>query len=164
MSTPEVPTPELFAMGTSTYARRDGELLILKRALGAMSGSWYLPGGGLEPGETLEACAVRELYEESGLEPTGPLSLIGLVRMNLYGHEMFVVSYACDCDSGDVKLSNEHSDFRWIAPQRFRDDFFSDEQVARVVERSARVGTLTRGLQKDLDDYLGWLDREKRLR
>ncbi len=36
--------PPLFAMGTAVYARRAGEILILKRAGGAMSGSWYLPG------------------------------------------------------------------------------------------------------------------------
>ena len=32
--------PALFAMGTAVYARRGREILILKRAGGAMSGSW----------------------------------------------------------------------------------------------------------------------------
>lgn len=34
---------------------------------------WFPPGGGLEPGETHEAAAVRELWEETGIvAPLGP--------------------------------------------------------------------------------------------
>lgn len=38
---------------------------------------WELPGGMLEPGESLRQAAVRELFEESGQEPAGPLEFVG---------------------------------------------------------------------------------------
>ncbi|MBW2279484.1 MAG: NUDIX domain-containing protein [Deltaproteobacteria bacterium] len=160
MSQPEL-VPPLFAMGTSVYAQRDGEILILRRAVGAMSGSWYLPGGALDPGETLEQCAARELREESGLEPAGPLALIGIVPMHVYDHETLIVGYACDVKAGEVKLSHEHSDSRWIRPRQFRDEFFAEENVRAIETRNERVGSIVRGIQQDLDRYLAWLEREQ---
>jgi mutator protein MutT len=153
--------PPLFAMGTSVYARRGDDILILKRAVGAMSGSWYLPGGALDPGETLEQCAARELREEAGLRPAGPLALIGIVPMHIYDHSSLIVGYACDVEPGEVKLSHEHSDARWIRPEAFREQFFAEANVRAIEQRNERVGSIVRGIQQDLDRYLAWLERER---
>lgn len=39
---------------------------------------WYFPGGGVEPGETMEQSLGRELMEEGGIALQGPAPLFGM--------------------------------------------------------------------------------------
>jgi 8-oxo-dGTP diphosphatase len=43
-------------------------LIDRRRSGGVMGGLWEFPGGKLEPGETVEECIKREIYEELGIE------------------------------------------------------------------------------------------------
>ncbi|KAK6850002.1 NUDIX hydrolase domain-like protein [Apiospora arundinis] len=64
--TQEAPHPRV---GVAAIVRNEKGEVILGRRLGSHgSGSWALPGGHLEYGETYFACAERETLEETGLE------------------------------------------------------------------------------------------------
>src|ERR1700704_933336 len=69
-----------FARGMTLGVRalvvdQTGRIFLVKHSY--VSG-WHLPGGGVEPGETLLDALVRELREEGNLEPTAPPTLHGI--------------------------------------------------------------------------------------
>jgi 8-oxo-dGTP diphosphatase len=151
--------PLLYGLGTSVYAERDGKILVLKRAGGAATGAWYTPGGVLDPGETPAVCARRELFEETGLEPTGPLHLVGLIPMHVYGADSFLVAYACECKSGEVQLSHEHSAYRWIDAREYRERYFSDAGIETLRAREPAIAKLSESVRDGIDEYLAWRSR-----
>jgi 8-oxo-dGTP pyrophosphatase MutT (NUDIX family) len=79
---------------------QDGRIFLVKHSY--VTG-WHLPGGGVEPGETLIDALIRELREEANIEPTVRPILHGVFlneRLSIRDHvAVFVVK-----------------DFRQIAP------------------------------------------------
>jgi 8-oxo-dGTP diphosphatase len=56
-----------FGIRVGAVVARDGALLLVRHQKPARDPYWVLPGGRLEPGETIPECAVREVLEETGL-------------------------------------------------------------------------------------------------
>ncbi len=101
-------------------------LLLMKRS---DNGCWGIPGGSIEPGETLEVAARRETLEEINLE-IGEMSLFGAFSGPEFyykypnGDEVYNVSivYLSQDWRGEVKLNEEHTDWRWFAVHEIPDD------------------------------------------
>lgn len=69
-------------VGIGVIVIRDGRVLLGRRRNAHGAGSWSCPGGHLEFGESIEACARRETLEETGLEIDG-------VRHAAYTNDFF---------------------------------------------------------------------------
>jgi 8-oxo-dGTP pyrophosphatase MutT (NUDIX family) len=98
----------------------NNRLLLMKRS---DSGLWGPPGGATEPGEILEEAARRETLEETGLQ-VHSMDLFGAFSgPELYykypnGDEVYNVTivYLCRAVSGEIRLNDEHTEWRWFAP------------------------------------------------
>lgn len=56
-----------YNIGVGGAVVRDGKLLLVRRASRHGRGNWQLPGGFIEPDETMEQAVVREVQEEAGV-------------------------------------------------------------------------------------------------
>jgi ADP-ribose pyrophosphatase YjhB (NUDIX family) len=109
----------------------DGRTLLIRHA-GAPD-RWGTPGGGHEPGETLEATARREVREETGIES----SLVGvaLARRKTAVHEedpdrrihVLTVEFGADYEGGTVVVGDDEVlEARWFASLPELDPFVAD--------------------------------------
>ncbi len=76
-------------LATLCYVRHQGKTLMvhrIKKENDMHQGKWNGLGGKLEPGETPEECAIREVYEEAGLVVSSP-ELKGLITFPAFSDE-----------------------------------------------------------------------------
>ena len=150
-----------YALSTAIYVERpDGHVLLLKRARGsALAGQYFPPGGLVDPGEEPWSAAERELLEETGLTPSGPVTMVGCYPMFVYGQSMLQLTFRCAVDThGEVQLSDEHTDMLWIAPHDMA-AFLTPEARLSISGGDEQIEKLLASIASDLDRYLALLDR-----
>ena len=153
---PERDWTRQYRLAAGVYAMRGSQILLLERAAGMMLGFWSVPGGIVDPGETPQEAAARELLEEAALQPTSPLWLVTAVPLHGYGMHLLSLRYACRCDAGEVQLSHEHSGWRWYEPEEYRATHLSDVEVDRW-RRSFPAEAFNVLQNRDgLDAFLRW--------
>jgi len=113
--------------GAHTLAYRpSGELLLVEQAA---IDTWVLPGGEVEPNESVREGARRELGEEAGIDVTyDGLGVLGEVRFRSDGHETWGVLpiFEGEAESTDPEVCDpdgEITDARWFdeLPENTRD-------------------------------------------
>lgn len=78
---------------------RGDDVLLVRRGSPPKAGEWSIPGGRIEPSETQEAAAHRELLEETGI--TAELvSKIAVIEINIEGFHYNLHDYVARWVSG----------------------------------------------------------------
>lgn len=106
-----------------------GKVLIAQRRRGKdLEFFWELPGGKLEPGETLQECLQRELLEEMDLTVNvGPLFMKSSYD---YPFGSFVINaFLAECQNPEIKKVCEHEQYKWVNPQEMLEYQFSPADI-----------------------------------
>ena len=106
-------------VGVAAVVLRDNQVLLVQRGRDPGKGSWGLPGGMLELGETLADGARREVMEECGVEiEVGPLvAVFEPIQRDEDGRLRFhyvVVDYLARYLSGEPRAGDDADDARWV--------------------------------------------------
>jgi 8-oxo-dGTP diphosphatase len=100
----------------------DGRVLICQRPEGKqLAGLWEFPGGKVEPGETPEACLIRELDEELGIQVKEACLAPFVFASHAYEtFHLLMPLYLCRRWDGFVQ-KKEHAALAWVEPNRLGD-------------------------------------------
>jgi 8-oxo-dGTP diphosphatase len=124
--------------GASAVIFRGDAVLLVKRGRGPWRGSWSVPGGHIEPGETARAAAAREIREETGLS----VEILGLVDV----HDM-ILRDAQRALAAHYVLAVFYG--RWLAGEPVAASDSRDARFVRVTELKGYA--LTEGVRRLID-------------
>ena len=104
-------------LATLCYVRRDDQTLMIhrvKKANDMHQGKWNGLGGKLNPAETPEECAIREIFEESGLRVRNQ-QLKGFLTFPAFSkdEDWYVFVFVCEEFDGEL-IDSPEGNLRWV--------------------------------------------------
>ncbi len=101
------PTPAIGVGGL--VFNQEGEVLLVARKNPPRVGEWHIPGGRLEPGETISDCCRREVYEETGIWVT-PEKIVAVADRRIDGFHYVIIDFLARLDQNSPQEPNPGSD------------------------------------------------------
>ena len=139
----EYPARPIVGIGIVVLRPEPPAVLLVRRGRPPNPGSWTLPGGAQELGETAEAAARRELAEETGLL-VGQLHLAGTVDIiqpdpdGRVRYHYTIIDFAAAWDSGELQAGDDAAEAIWAPLDRLAEHALSSDAL-RVIGVARRL-------------------------
>ncbi|TKD18404.1 NUDIX domain-containing protein [Rhodobacter capsulatus] len=119
-----------------------GHVLLVRRANPPEAGTWGFPGGKVELGESLEQAALRELFEETGIDATArkvftAVDAFDRDETGALRHHHVLVAVLCSWVAGEPVAGDDALEVRWVPLHALET---GDLDLSRDVARLARLG------------------------
>jgi len=100
----------------------EGRVLVMRRNNKPARGLYWFPGGRIKIGQSLEDALKEQVKEETGLE----WSEVELLKVASVSSSVFKTRHTVEINfllikntDSEIKLNQEHSDFKWVRPKDF---------------------------------------------
>ena len=119
----------------------DDRLLMIRRGHGPAAGTWSVPGGRIERGETAAEAVVRELKEETGMDGLCG-GLIGWIELIEPTHHVVVLDFRVDLLLDDQPQADSDAvEATWVPLAEVADRNLSPG-LARFLAENGIIDTL----------------------
>lgn len=135
---PQHPAQSILAVG-AVVLEPGGRVLLIRRGRPPAAGAWTLPGGRVQPPESLEAAIEREVAEETAVTAR-VVSALGVVPLEAEGITYAIHEYLLAPVGGGAPppvAGDDAAEARWVARDEL-EGLGVSPQVADLVDLGAR--------------------------
>lgn len=130
-------------VGVGMVVFRGDNVLLVRRTNPPRAGTWSIPGGMQEIGETAQQAGIREVREETGIAIAidGLIDIIDVIVPEDDGRirtHYTLIDYRAHWLSGEPKAADDVSDARWVRLDALADYGLWSETL-RVISEGARA-------------------------
>ncbi len=120
---PDSPIPAV-----AVVVKRENEFLMIKRGKEPRKGTWTVPGGSIELGETLNEAAEREVMEESRLKVKAlrAFTAIDAIYRDTEGKLEFhyvIIYMEAEYLGGEPAAGDDATEVRWVSSREIKEGF-----------------------------------------
>jgi 8-oxo-dGTP diphosphatase len=135
--------PDRPYVGIGGIIVHEGRVVLVKRRFEPLAGQWSIPGGAVETGETLEACLIREMGEETGfVVKVGPVvEVLDRITHDDEGRILYhfvLIDYLCWPVGGELRAGSDVAEAVLAEPSELAQYHLTEKALA-VIERALEM-------------------------
>ncbi len=116
-------------------------VLLVKRGNPPAMDKWHVPGGKLQPGESMADACAREVEEETGVGPVDIGPIVAVVERRLEGFHYVIIDFLAtlrDGQPGEPRPADDAAAAAWIAFDRL-DEYELATGLRPILEQAFRM-------------------------